>query len=74
MIGRADKHLSGWQASLLNQMARAVLVNSVLDSLPTYAMMALPLSPALIAAMDSLRRAFMWTGEDKVSGADRLVA
>ncbi|GJN23279.1 hypothetical protein PR202_gb10915 [Eleusine coracana subsp. coracana] len=55
-------------------MARVVLVNSVLDSLPTYAMMALPLPPALIAAMDALRRAFMWTGEAKASGADCLIA
>jgi hypothetical protein len=31
-IAKVDKCLSGWSASLLNHMGRAVLVNSVLDS------------------------------------------
>jgi len=30
-IRKTDRHLSSWQANLLNQMGRAVLINSVLD-------------------------------------------
>ncbi|GJN24750.1 hypothetical protein PR202_gb12512 [Eleusine coracana subsp. coracana] len=55
-------------------MARTVLVNSVLDSLPTYAMMALELPPGVTAAMDARRRGFLWSGEDKATGADCLIA
>lgn len=74
LICKFDRYLSGWQAPLLNHMARAVLVNSVLDSLPTYAMMALELPPGVIAAMDGRRRSFLWSGEEKASGADCLIA
>lgn len=31
-IGKADRHLAGWQASLLNPMGRTVLINSVLQA------------------------------------------
>lgn len=74
LIAKADRHLSGWEASLLARPSRAVLVNSVLDSLPTYAMSALQLPPLAIQQIDSKRRSFLWTGEDKASGAQCLVA
>jgi hypothetical protein len=38
-----DRYLAGWQALLLNPTGRLVLINSVLDGLPTYLMAALPL-------------------------------
>lgn len=40
-IAKCDKYLAGWQASLLNQMGRATLINSVLDSQLIYAMTAM---------------------------------
>lgn len=43
IIASVDRYLSGWWASLLNHHGRLVLVNSVLDSLPVYAMGALVL-------------------------------
>jgi hypothetical protein len=46
----------------------------VLDALPTFAMGALDLPPALLKAVDGLRRAFLWDIKDKVSGAKCLVA
>lgn len=73
LISKADKYLSGWQASLLNPMCRIVLVNSELDALSTYAMCAMLLSLGLIDAMDSQRRVFLWSGEDKTGGAMCLV-
>ncbi|GJN06932.1 hypothetical protein PR202_ga24709 [Eleusine coracana subsp. coracana] len=74
LICKFDKHLSGWEASLLNPNARTVLVNTVLDSLPTYAMMVLELPPGVLAAIDSLFGAYIWSGEENTSGATCMVA
>ena len=73
-IAKADQYLAGWQASLLNPMGRTVLINSVLDSQLVYLMCALPIPPRTLAQVDQRRRAFLWTGEDTVSGASCLVA
>ena len=74
MISKVDKYLAGWQASLLNYVGRVVLVNSVLDSLPTYAMAALLLPKGTIEAIDKRRRVFLWSGEDSCHGSKCLVA
>jgi hypothetical protein len=47
-IAKTDKYLAGWQSSLLNQMGRATLVNSILDSQLVYAMCALAIPPGII--------------------------
>jgi hypothetical protein len=73
LIAKVDKRLSGWQAALLNHQGRLVLVNSVLDGLVTYMMQALALPPGVIDLIDSRRRAFLWSGKDKTSGAKCLV-
>jgi len=73
-IAKANRYLAGWQASLLNPMGRTVLINSVLDSQLVYLMCALPIPPGTLAQVDQRRRAFLWTGEDTVSGASCLVA
>jgi hypothetical protein len=59
LIAKADRYLSGWHAVLLSAGGRLVLINAVLDALPTYAMAAMPLPPAVIKALDALRRAFL---------------
>jgi hypothetical protein len=59
---------------LLSAGGRLVLINAVLDALPTYAMAAMPLPPAVIKALDALRRAFLWAAAERVSGAQCLVA
>lgn len=74
IISSADRYLSGWWASLLNHHGRLILVNAVLDSLPVYAMGALQLPPGVIDALDARRRAFLWAGEETVSGAQCLVS
>lgn len=73
-IAKTDKYLAGWQAALLNPAGRAVLVNSVLDSQLVYAMCAVPLPPGILSRVDSRRRSFLWTGEDRCSGSSCLVA
>ncbi|GJN37681.1 hypothetical protein PR202_gb26662 [Eleusine coracana subsp. coracana] len=61
------------EAALLNHQARTVVVNSVLDTLPTYAMCAIQLLQGTIDSFDSLRRAFMWAGDKSVTGVQCLV-
>jgi hypothetical protein len=73
-IGRADRYLAGWKATLLNTMGRAVLADSVLGNLLIYAMGALELPKGETVRLDAKRRAFLWSGLDKVSGAQCLVA
>lgn len=55
-------------------MGRCVLVNSVLDALPTYIMSAMELSVGIVNSLDTRRRAFLWVGEDKTSGSLCMVA
>jgi hypothetical protein len=74
LIAKVDKYLSGWRALLLSPGGRLVLLNAVLDVLPTFAMGALELPPGVIAALDRLRRAFLWAATDRVTGAKCLVA
>jgi hypothetical protein len=74
LIAKADKFLSGWRALLLSPAGRLVLVNAVLDSLPTHAMAALMLPPSVIKALDALRRSFLWDAGERASGAKCLVA
>jgi len=74
MISKADQYLSGWKASLLNTMGRAVLADSVLGNLLVYAMGALRLPKGTLAALEGKRRTFVWTGSEHASGAHCLVA
>jgi hypothetical protein len=74
LIAKVDKYLSGWYAILLSSAGRVVLLNAVLDALPTFAMGALELPPTLLCAIEALRRAFLWNATDHPSGAKCLVA
>jgi hypothetical protein len=74
LITKVDKYLSGWISLLLSSGGRIVLLNAVLDALPAYAMGALELPPALLRAIDALRRAFLWNFSGRASGARCLVA
>lgn len=73
LISQVDRRLAGWQLALLNHQGRLVLINSALHGLATYMMQAVALPPGVIAAIDSKRRAFLWSGTDKISGAKCLV-
>jgi hypothetical protein len=45
LIAKVDKYLSGWRALLMSAGGKLVLLNVVLDALPTFAMGALELPP-----------------------------
>ncbi|CAN6206059.1 unnamed protein product [Urochloa humidicola] len=74
LIAKADRYLSGWQASFLNPMGRTVLVNTVIDSQLIHSMSVFLLPQGVLDAFDRRRRAFLWSGEESVSGAQCLVA
>jgi hypothetical protein len=74
LIARIDKYLSGWTAFLLSVGGRIVLLNVVLDALPTFAMGVVALHLALLQAIEGLRRVFLWNIKDRPSGAKCLVA
>ena len=69
-----DRQLSGWKALLLNHAGRLVLLNSVLDGMAAHLMSALFLPARTVDALDKRRRAFLWSGQDTVNGAQCLVA
>jgi hypothetical protein len=55
LISKVNRYPVGWKASLLNSMGHSVLVNSMLDALPTYAMLALQLPQGAIGSIDAQR-------------------
>ncbi|CAN6226415.1 unnamed protein product [Urochloa humidicola] len=59
LIAKVDRYLSGWKASLLNPMGRAVLVDTVLDNQLIYAMSVMLLPQGTLDAVDRRRRAFL---------------
>lgn len=74
MITKVDKYLAGWRARLLSPVGRLVLINAVLDPLPTYATAPMLLPPAIIKALDALRHAFFWNASERAFGAQCVVA
>jgi hypothetical protein len=74
MIAKVDRYLSGWCAVLLSSGGRVILLNAVLDALPTFAMGAVGLPPGLLRAIEGLRRSFLWNITGTASGAKCLVA
>jgi hypothetical protein len=74
LIAKIDKYLAGWCALLLSSGARIILLNAVLDALPTYAMGVVELLPGLLRAINALWRAFLWNVEGRAFGARCLVA
>ncbi|WMV24691.1 hypothetical protein MTR67_018076 [Solanum verrucosum] len=60
ILEKAEKILSRWKAQYLSLGGRVILINSVLDSLPTYVMSLFPIPPIVIKKLDRLRRNFLW--------------
>ena len=60
--------ISPWLGMLMAAPGRAVLVKSVLTAIAIYYMTALNLPIEVLEKIDSLRRAFLWVGCDKVTG------
>jgi len=62
VIEKCEKKMSRWKAQYLSMGGRLVLINSVLDSLPTYMMSLFPIPARVIQRLDKIRRSFLWQG------------
>jgi hypothetical protein len=75
LLDKIGGRLSGWKGKFLSSAGRETLVKCVLTSQPIYHLTIFPAQKWLIAQIDSMRRGFLWKGEEpeKVSGGHCLV-
>jgi hypothetical protein len=73
LMDRAEKRLTSI-SSFLTQAGRLQLVNSVLSSLPTYAMCSLKIPIAVLDFIDRARRHCLWRGSEVNAKGKSLVA
>ncbi|XP_015078155.1 uncharacterized protein LOC107021959 [Solanum pennellii] len=62
IIEKTEKKLENWKSQYLSFGVRTILINSVLDSLPTYVMSLFPMPVKVEEILDILRRDFLWSG------------
>ncbi|WMV30871.1 hypothetical protein MTR67_024256 [Solanum verrucosum] len=64
----SDSAIDDVEKTVQSENGRVILVNSVLDALPTYVMSLFPIPSKVLKRSDSLRRKFIWQGnkENKV--------
>lgn len=68
LIEKFEKRLNHWKANFLTHAGRLVLIKSVLDSIPIYAMGTIIIPPKVIAKLTAIARNFFWGGKhDKKS-------
>ncbi|KAG5590747.1 hypothetical protein H5410_041261 [Solanum commersonii] len=68
IIENAESKLSRWKTQYLSLGGRVILINSFLDSLPTYVMSLFPIPPKVVKKLDKLGRTFLWKGEKEKFG------
>lgn len=71
IIDRARSRLAGWHGRWINAGGRRTLLNSVLDALPTFDMMALQLPKNFLASFDKIRRRFLWGIDEKAAAGGK---
>ena len=62
VIEKMEKRLATWKMQYLSMGGRLTLINSVLDSIPTYCMSLFPIPGSILKQIDRLRRRFLWEG------------
>lgn len=61
-LKECEKKLSNWKSQYLSLGGRVVLINAVLDAMPTYLMSLFPIPVNVVDRIDALRRNFIWKG------------
>ena len=75
LIHKIAARLQSWKGKLLHKAGWLTLVRSVLTSVPIYFLTVFALKKwALERRIDSVRRSFLWKGEEDASGGHSLVA
>ena len=54
-----------WKSQYLSLGGRLTLINSVLDTMPTYMMSLFPIPDGVIDRLNALRRNFLWEGNSE---------
>ncbi|WMV19117.1 hypothetical protein MTR67_012502, partial [Solanum verrucosum] len=62
IVEKTEKRLARWKAQYISFGGRHILINSVLDSLPTYVMSLFTIPAKVVKKLDKLRRDFLWHG------------
>ena len=60
IIEKTEKKLANWKTQYISLGGRVTLINSVLDSLPTYVMSLFPMPAKVEERLDKLRTDFLW--------------
>ncbi|OIT06900.1 clip-associated protein [Nicotiana attenuata] len=68
VLERCEKKLARWKTQYISLGGRLVLINSVLDALPTYMMSLFPLPASVENRLETLRRNFLWHGNKEKKG------
>ncbi|WMV49892.1 hypothetical protein MTR67_043277 [Solanum verrucosum] len=63
IIEKTEKKLAIWKSQYLSLGGRVTLINSILDSLPTYVMPFFRTTNRIVEVLDALRRNFLWQGK-----------
>lgn len=62
---RVQKKLNRWKEKTLSQIAKEVLIKSIVQGIPTYTMSVFLLPPSITCSITSLIRNFWQSGDDK---------
>ncbi|WMV42288.1 hypothetical protein MTR67_035673 [Solanum verrucosum] len=62
ILEKTERKLTRWKAQYLSLGGRLILINSDLDSLPTYVMSLFPIPAKVVEKLDRLRRNLLWHG------------
>ena len=68
ILVKIEKELARWKVQYLSLGGRVILINSVLDSLPTYVMSLFPIPAKVVKKLDKLRRNFLWKSNKEEKG------
>lgn len=64
VLEKCEKKLVNWKSQYLSLGGRLILINSVLDALPTYMMSLFPIPVNVVKRIDAMRRKFLWQGNN----------
>ncbi|KAG5567883.1 hypothetical protein H5410_065101, partial [Solanum commersonii] len=67
VVEKCEKRLVNWKSQYLSLGGRLTLINSVLDSMPTYMISLFPISDGVIERLDALRRNFLSKGNSETT-------
>ncbi|KAK1299747.1 putative ribonuclease H protein [Acorus calamus] len=64
LIDQFRKRLAGWKSKSLSQAGKLILVRHVLSSIPIYTSLSFPIPNPIIASLEKLMRAFLFSTSD----------